>query len=77
MRVDFSANHVTGQAMSIEVTEVLHEEKTEFQDLVVFQSKTYGRVLVLDGNAFLFPFSISSLPWSPFGSSLPKRKSYN
>eukprot|EP00658_Telonema_sp_P-2_P030949 TRINITY_DN23274_c0_g2_i4.p1 TRINITY_DN23274_c0_g2~~TRINITY_DN23274_c0_g2_i4.p1 ORF type:complete len:279 (-),score=57.18 TRINITY_DN23274_c0_g2_i4:185-1021(-) len=38
-----------GQALSLEVDEVLHEERTEFQDLLVFRSKAYGNVLVLDG----------------------------
>jgi len=38
-----------GQALSLEVDEVLHHEQTEFQDLLVFRSKTYGNVLVLDG----------------------------
>jgi spermidine synthase len=36
-------------AMSIEVQEVLHHEKSKYQDVLVFQSKTYGNVLVLDG----------------------------
>ncbi|CAI8037195.1 Spermidine synthase, partial [Geodia barretti] len=38
-----------GQSMSLEVEEVLHAEKTQFQDILIFQSKTYGRVLALDG----------------------------
>jgi len=38
-----------GQALSIEVEEVLFEGKSQYQDLVVFKSKTYGNVLVLDG----------------------------
>eukprot|EP00164_Ancoracysta_twista_P003074 GFYU01004102.1.p1 GENE.GFYU01004102.1~~GFYU01004102.1.p1 ORF type:complete len:285 (-),score=96.56 GFYU01004102.1:212-1066(-) len=38
-----------GQAMSIEVEKVLFEGKSDFQDVIVFQSKNYGRVLVLDG----------------------------
>ncbi|OZJ05975.1 hypothetical protein BZG36_01214 [Bifiguratus adelaidae] len=38
-----------GQAMSIEVHEILHVEKSLYQDVLVFQSKTYGNVLVLDG----------------------------
>jgi len=35
--------------MSIEVEQLLYEGKSEFQDIVVFKSKTYGNVLVLDG----------------------------
>ncbi|KZS95157.1 spermidine synthase [Sistotremastrum niveocremeum HHB9708] len=38
-----------GQAMSIKVAKVLHTEKSKFQDVLVFQSETYGNVLVLDG----------------------------
>jgi len=38
-----------GQAMSLEVEEVLHKEKSKYQDVLVFKSKTYGNVLVLDG----------------------------
>ncbi|XP_066915640.1 spermidine synthase-like [Clytia hemisphaerica] len=38
-----------GQAMSLEVEEVLFHQKSPYQDVLVFQSKTYGRVMVLDG----------------------------
>ena len=38
-----------GQALSLQVEEVLHREKSAYQDILVFRSKTYGRVLVLDG----------------------------
>lgn len=38
-----------GQCLSIQVEEVLFEGKSEYQDILVFQSKTYGKVLVLDG----------------------------
>ena len=53
-----------GQAMCLEVDKVLHEEKSSFQDILVFRryvysitdvalnfyiSKSYGNVLVLDG----------------------------
>ncbi|TPX35796.1 spermidine synthase [Synchytrium microbalum] len=38
-----------GQAMKLQVTEVLHHEKSEFQDVLVFQSSHHGNVLVLDG----------------------------
>ncbi|KAK9768587.1 putrescine aminopropyltransferase [Basidiobolus ranarum] len=38
-----------GQAMSLEVAEILHHEKSQYQDILVFQSTTYGNVLVLDG----------------------------
>jgi len=38
-----------GQCMSLEVEEVLFKERSKFQDILVFKSKTYGNVLVLDG----------------------------
>jgi spermidine synthase len=38
-----------GQAMSLEVEEVLLTQKSDYQDVLVFKSKTYGNVLVLDG----------------------------
>lgn len=38
-----------GQAMSLEVEEVLFDQKSEYQHVLVFKSKTWGNVLVLDG----------------------------
>ena len=38
-----------GQRFCIEVDHILLNGKSEFQDILVFQSKTYGKVLVLDG----------------------------
>eukprot|EP00744_Colponema_vietnamica_P006651 GILI01009649.1.p1 GENE.GILI01009649.1~~GILI01009649.1.p1 ORF type:complete len:306 (+),score=86.58 GILI01009649.1:51-920(+) len=38
-----------GQAFSIEVESLLHEEKSEFQHIQVYKSKNYGTMLVLDG----------------------------
>eukprot|EP00897_Mesotaenium_endlicherianum_P010751 jgi/Mesen1/9704/ME000069S09109 len=38
-----------GEAHSLKVEEVLFRGKSDFQDVAVFQSATYGRVLVLDG----------------------------
>ena len=35
--------------MTIKVQKVLHVEKSLFQDVLVFESETYGNVLVLDG----------------------------
>lgn len=35
--------------MSIEVEKVLYHEKSKYQDVIVFKSKTYGNVLILDG----------------------------
>ncbi|KAH9513472.1 hypothetical protein Btru_033153 [Bulinus truncatus] len=38
-----------GQSMSLEVDQVLHHVKSKYQDILVFKSKTFGNVLVLDG----------------------------
>lgn len=38
-----------GQAMSLEVKSVVHRERSSLQDILIFDSTTYGRVLVLDG----------------------------
>ncbi|KAG8935354.1 hypothetical protein FRC02_008290 [Tulasnella sp. 418] len=38
-----------GQAMSLKVVKILHVEKSLYQDVLVFESETYGNVLVLDG----------------------------
>ncbi|XP_070765910.1 spermidine synthase-like [Enoplosus armatus] len=58
-----------GQATGIEVDEVLYNQKSKFQDVVVFKSKTYGNVLVLDGvmqcterDEFSYQEMIANLP---------------
>eukprot|EP01083_Nonionella_stella_P025492 70172_1 len=38
-----------GQAMSLEIDSVLFKERSKYQDVLVFKSKTFGNVLVLDG----------------------------
>ncbi|XP_076472542.1 spermidine synthase-like isoform X2 [Babylonia areolata] len=38
-----------GQALSLEVDKVLFKQKSKYQDIMVFKSKNYGNVLVLDG----------------------------
>jgi len=37
-----------GQAMTLKVNQILHHEKSQFQDVLVFESSDYGTVLVLD-----------------------------
>ncbi|PHH76301.1 hypothetical protein CDD80_1643 [Ophiocordyceps camponoti-rufipedis] len=37
-----------GQAMMLKVDKVLHHEKSQYQDVLVFKSTDYGNVLVLD-----------------------------
>ncbi|CAL1703043.1 unnamed protein product [Somion occarium] len=38
-----------GQAMTLKVRKILHVEQSLYQDVLVFESETYGNVLVLDG----------------------------
>ncbi|KAI5118731.1 hypothetical protein M0805_000061 [Coniferiporia weirii] len=38
-----------GQAMTLKVNKILHVEKSLYQDVLVFESATFGNVLVLDG----------------------------
>ena len=38
-----------GQRFSLKVEKVLFQDKSDFQDVMVFESTNYGRVLVLDG----------------------------
>jgi spermidine synthase len=38
-----------GQAFSLQIEKVLFHQKSKYQDVLVFKSKTYGNVLVLDG----------------------------
>lgn len=35
--------------MMLQVNRILHTERSEYQDVLVFESETYGNVLVLDG----------------------------
>ncbi|KAH6905568.1 spermidine synthase [Coprinopsis sp. MPI-PUGE-AT-0042] len=38
-----------GMAMTLKVNKILHVEKSLYQDVLVFESETFGNVLVLDG----------------------------
>jgi spermidine synthase len=40
---------LAGQAMTLKVNRILHVEKSKYQDVLVFDSETFGNVLVLDG----------------------------
>ncbi|KAH8722749.1 S-adenosyl-L-methionine-dependent methyltransferase [Phaeosphaeriaceae sp. PMI808] len=42
------SNMWPGQAMTLKVKEVLHHEKSKYQDVLIFESTDYGMVLVLD-----------------------------
>ncbi|CAF0939360.1 unnamed protein product [Rotaria sordida] len=37
-----------GQEFGLEIDEILHQQRSKYQDILVFKSKTYGNVLVLD-----------------------------
>ncbi|KAL3422955.1 spermidine synthase [Phlyctema vagabunda] len=37
-----------GQAMTLKVKNVIHHEKSQYQDVLIFESSDYGTVLVLD-----------------------------
>ncbi|CAF0768179.1 unnamed protein product [Adineta steineri] len=37
-----------GQEFSIEIEEILYQQRSKYQDILVFKSKSYGNVLVLD-----------------------------
>ncbi|CAG8287528.1 unnamed protein product [Penicillium salamii] len=37
-----------GQAMSLKVNQIIHHEKSKYQDVLVFESSDHGMVLVLD-----------------------------
>ncbi|CAH1118320.1 unnamed protein product [Phaedon cochleariae] len=58
-----------GQSFSMEVKEVLYKDKSEYQDILIFESKNNGTVLVLDGiiqcsqkDEFSYQEMISFLP---------------
>ena len=37
-----------GQAMTLRVNQILHHEKSKYQDVLIFESSDHGTVLVLD-----------------------------
>jgi spermidine synthase len=58
-----------GQCMSLEVQQVLQHTKSQYQDIVVLQTKHHGRALILDGiiqctehDEFAYQEMISFLP---------------
>jgi len=67
-----------GQRFSIQCEEILYAEKSDYQDIVVFKSSTYGNVLVLDGviqfterDEFAYQEMITHLPM--FAHKEPKK----
>ncbi|TMW65038.1 hypothetical protein Poli38472_009205 [Pythium oligandrum] len=66
-----------GQKFSLQMEEVLFQGKSDFQDVLVFKSSTYGNVLVLDGviqcterDEFSYQEMITHLPM--FAHAAPK-----
>ncbi|XP_037674720.1 spermidine synthase isoform X2 [Choloepus didactylus] len=58
-----------GQALSLQVERLLHHQRSRYQDILVFRSKAYGNVLVLDGviqcterDEFSYQEMIANLP---------------
>ena len=45
----FSEQLYSGYSQHLEITEVLFEQRTEHQHLIIFQNPCFGRVLALDG----------------------------
>ena len=37
-----------GQAMTLKVNQILHHEKSKYQDILIFESSDHGTVLILD-----------------------------
>lgn len=65
-----------GQAMTLKVNQVLHHEKSKYQDVLIFESSDHGTVLVLDNviqcterDEFSFVLLLFSLP-HPFSAPL-------
>lgn len=66
---EFNEKMWPGEAHSLQIEKVLYSEKSKFQDILVFKSKTYGNVLVLDGviqiterDEFSYQEMIANLP---------------
>ncbi len=67
-----------GQSTSIKVREILHTEKSKYQDLLVFQSTHHGNILVLDSviqaserDEFAYQEMMTHIPMAAHGA--PKK----
>ena len=49
----FSELHTPYVKFSIQIDKQLHSEQTEFQRIDIFESKEFGRMMVLDGYVML------------------------
>lgn len=68
----------SGQSFALKVDKILLNKKSEFQDILVFKSSTYGNVLVLDGiiqcterDEFSYQEMIAHVPM--FSHPLPRK----
>lgn len=66
---EISNKHFPGQAFTLKVEKILYHSRSEFQDILVFKSSSYGNVLVLDGivqctelDEFAYQEMISHIP---------------
>ena len=41
--------HSPNRGLSFEVTDILHQEKSEYQEIMIVQSPAFGKVMLLDG----------------------------
>ena len=58
--------------MTLKVNQILHHEKSKYQDVLIFESSDHGTVLVLDNviqcterDEFAYAFSCQALPTAP------------
>lgn len=66
---ELSAESFPGQSFALKIEEVLHHAKSEFQDILIFKSSSFGNVLVLNGivqctekDEFVYQELITNLP---------------
>jgi spermidine synthase len=65
-----------GYAQRFKITKVIHQEKTAFQDLIIFENPAFGKVLALDGviqttdgDEFIYHEMISHVPMLAHGGA--------
>lgn len=75
---ELSEEAFPGQAFSLEIIEILHHSKSQFQDILIFKSRNFGNILVLNGiiqcterDEFAYQELITHLPM--FSHPEPKR----
>ncbi|EGV65646.1 Spermine synthase [Yamadazyma tenuis] len=66
---EMNADSFPGQAFSLKIKRILHHAQSEFQDILIFESETFGNVLVLNGivqctekDEFVYQELISHVP---------------